>query len=566
MMDAFSDPAIEEVVIMSSSQVGKTSILENVIGFHIDHDPAPIMVVVPTLDAGGTFGKIRLGPMIRDTPCLTRKVADSKSRDSKSTILQRTFYGGHIIITGANSAASLRGRSIRIVLCDDVDEKSFLRNPEGDPIEQAKKRATTFWNRKYGLFSTPGNKGESKIEKRYEESDRRKYFVPCPHCGEFQLLKWGGVGADFGFKFERNEYKIPIDAWYECAHCHGKITDQGKVKMIAGGEWRKEAPNVKDIAGFWINELYSPWVPFLKIAAKFCESKGNREKLKTFTNTSLGESFEEDGDKPDWVRLRTRCEPYKILTIPMGGLILTAGVDVQDNRLAVVIRAWGRAEESWLICWTEIYGDPGQPQVWTDLDNLLSLPFSHASGQELHIVSTAVDSGGHHAQDVYNFVRRRSPRCIAIKGASSTGKPIISHPTSVDITWRGEKIPNGVQLWTVGTDVAKGVIYSRLKITAPGPGFYHFPIGVEEQYFIQLTAEKHVTRYVKGFPRMEWVMAGPRNEALDCEVYCYAAAARAGISHFDWDRLEKAVTGPVKAASGVVPIQNKRRVVSRGVE
>ena len=237
-------------------------------------------------------------------------------------------------------------------------------------------------------------------------------------------------------------------------------------------------------------------------------------------------------------------------------MLLTAGVDVQDNRVAVVIRAWGKGEESWLVLWAEIYGDPGQPKLWNDLDALLSRSFPREDGSEMHIVSTAVDSGGHHAQDVYAFTRRKAPNVIAIKGASRINQPIIGRPSTVDVSWQGKMIPNGCQLWPVGSDTTKGIIYTRLKITEAGPGCYHWPIGTTDEYFIQLTAEKLITKYVKGFPRLEWVMAGPRNEALDCEVYAYAAAVRAGIAYMD-------TSAPGATGGNVRPM--KRRVISQGV-
>ncbi|MEI7636159.1 MAG: phage terminase large subunit family protein [Syntrophus sp. (in: bacteria)] len=544
IMDALSPSSrVSEIVVMKGTQLGFTELGNNWFGYVADVSPGPMMMIFPTSELAKDHSKQKLQPTIQETPRLKDKVKEHRTRDSGNTIQTKEFPGGILFLSGSNSGAFFRSKSIRFLFLDDIDGFDHDIGGEGDPADLAKKRTDTFGRRKKIMeVSTPTTKGISRIERSFLESDHRYYHVPCPDCGEYQRLLWGGPGADFGLKFTRDEHGKAVDVWYECAACHKQIDEHNKADMLEKGRWIPTYPE-RQKCGYQISSLYSPlgWVSWLQIVKEFMEAKAFKERLKTWVNTRLGETFEETGDQPDWSLLQARCEPYEILTVPMGGLFLTAGVDTQDNRLAVVVRAWGRGEESWLIYWNEIYGDPAQPTVWSDLDSLLSRPFNHAGGNDLNIVSAAIDTGGHHTQEVYSFCHRKHPMAIAIKGASQTGKPIIGHPTLQDVTWQGQKIPNGVQLWPIGTDTAKATIYSRLKIQKAGPGCYHFPIEIDGDYFIQLTAEKLLTRYVKGFPRLEWVMTGPRNEALDCEVYCYAAAIRAGIVHVNWESLEKSV-------------------------
>ena len=541
IMDALSPSSrIQGIVVMKGTQLGFTELGNNWFGYVADVSPGPMMMIFPTSELAKDHSKQKLQPTIQETPRLKDKVKEHRTRDSGNTIQTKEFPGGILFLSGSNSGAFFRSKSIRFLFLDDIDGFEHDIGGEGDPADLARKRTDTYGNRKKIMeVSTPTVKGISRIERSFLESDQRFYHVPCPHCGEYQRLLWGGPGADFGLKFTRDEHGKAVDVWHECAACHGQIDEHHKTDMLERGRWIPTYPE-RQKRGYQISSLYSPlgWVSWLQIVKEFLEAKTFKERLKVWTNTRLGEVFEEKGDQYDWVLLKNRCESYAILTVPEGGLFLTAGIDVQDNRLAVVIRAWGRGEESWLIFWGEIYGDPEQPQVWSDLDQLLSRSFEHANGNVLHVVSAAIDSGGHHTQAVYNFARQRSPKVMAIKGSNSRGRPIVGHPNPVDVAWRGQKIAHGVQLWSIGTDTAKSTIHSRLKISDPGRGCFHFPFGIEDDYFIQLTSEKLVTRYVKGFPRLEWVLTGPRNEALDCEVYAYAAAIRAGITRTNWDALE----------------------------
>ncbi len=544
IMDCLSPSSrVQEIVVMKGTQLGFTEIGNNWFGYVADASPGPMMMIFPTSELAKDHSKQKLQPTIQETPRLKDRVKEHRTRDSGNTIQTKEFPGGILFLSGSNSGAFFRSKSIRFLFLDDIDGFESDIGGEGDPAELAKRRTDSYGNRKKILeVSTPTIKDISRIERSFLESDQRFYHVPCPHCGEYQRLLWGGPGADFGLKFTRDDHGKAIDVWYECAACHERIDEHHKTDILEKGRWLPTYPE-RLKRGYQISSLYSPlgWVSWLQIVKEFLEAKTFKERLKVWMNTRLGEVFEEKGETHDWLALKNRAESYHVLTVPAGGLLLTAGIDTQDNRLAVVIRAWGRGEESWLIYWGELYGDPARPEVWQELDDLLSRSFDHVSGQQLRIISAGIDSGGHHTSEVYSFARRKAPVVMAVKGSNLRGRPIIGHPKSIDFTWRGQVVKNGVQLWSIGTDTAKSTLYSRLKITTPGPGCYHFPIGIEDDYFIQLTAEKLMTRFVKGFPVHEWVKTGPRNEALDCEVYAYAAAIRAGIVHINWDSLENSI-------------------------
>jgi phage terminase large subunit GpA-like protein len=505
IMDAISDHRIENIVIMSCAQVGKTEMLLNLIGYHIHQDPSPMLVVQPTLDMAQTFSKDRLAPMVRDTPALKDKIADPRSRDSGNTTLKKNFTGGHITMCGANSPSSLASRPIRVVLCDEVDRFPPSAGSEGDPIDLARRRAATFFNRKFIMVSTPTNKGTSRIEAAFENSDKRDYYVPCADCGEHQILRWSNV------QWEKD---APETACYVCEHCGSIWDDADRFRAIRRGEWRATAP-FAGTAGFRLSGLCSPWTSLEAAVRDFLVAKKLPETLRVWVNTYLGETWEDEGDRVDDYDIASHREEYG-QHLPSDIIILTAGVDVQDDRLEVEIVGWGRDEESWSIEYRIIYGDPSSAQVWGDLDEYLALARDTEDGRELTIKSTAIDSGGHHTQSVYKFCKPRiGRRVFAIKGVGGEGKPMVGKPsTNNNIKCR---------LFPIGVDTIKEVVYSRLKIKDEGAGYCHFPDTYPDEYFKQLTAEKVVKKYHKGFHRREWVKVRPRNEALDCRVYALAA-------------------------------------------
>jgi len=531
IMDALIDPAIEIVTWMKSARVGYTKLLNWDTAFHIAQEPCSQLIVQPTVDDAAGYSKDEIAPMLRDMPILEGLVMEPKSRDSGNTVLKKSYPGGILHLVGANSARGFRRITVKRVKFDETDGYPATAGNEGDQIKLGTMRSETYWDRKIILGSTPTIKGISRIEKSFESSDKRFRFLPCPYCGEFQVLKFRQI------KWPKND---PEKAQYQCEFCKRLIPHSMKRKMDEAGEWRSTKP-FKGHAGFhiWAGYSYSPNSTWAHIAIEFMKVKKDREQLKTFTNTVLGETWEEDGDQPEWHKLSARAEPYKILNVPMGGMLLCAGVDTQDNRLEVLIKAYGPGAENWTIYQSALWGDPDQPAVWKQLDELLNRPYLHESGVDLHIVSMGVDTGGHKTQSVYNYCRHRSPRVFALKGMSTPGKSIVGLPTKQDVDFAGQKILNGVELYPIGTDIAKGTIYNRLKLTEAGPGYAHFPIGLSDEFYQQLTAEKLTTSYSKeGFPVKKWVKTRERNDVLDCDVYCFAAALKAGLERINFDKIK----------------------------
>ena len=518
ILDAVSDDTVHTVVVMSSAQVGKTELLLNALGYYLSQDPAPILLLQPTLEMAEAFSKDRLAPMLRDTPVLRDLVADPRARDSGNTLLHKqATNGARITMTGANAPASLAMRPIRVVMCDEVDRYPPSAGAEGDPVTLAKARAKTFHNRKFVLTSTPTIKGISRIEAAYAESDRRRYWVPCPHCGEAQTLAWAQVKWDQG---------QAGSARYYCLHCGAGWTDAERYAAIRKGEWIGEAP-FTGVAGFHLSELYSPWSRIADIVSAFLDVKASRsaERMRAWQNTVLGECWEDTGETLDETGLMERCEAWD--GEPSQVLVRTLGVDVQDDRVELELVGWSGpagGEESWSLRYDVIHGDPSAPALWADLARYIE---DHAPA------ATAIDSGGHYTQQVYAFCRPRlRQRVFAIKGMAGPGRPVWPKKASRNNSGR-------VNLFLVGVDAAKEVIYSRLKIKTPGPGYCHFPRGRDDQYFAGLASETVVTRYSKGFPIREWRKRSgvARNEPLDCRVYAYAALCSFGTIR--WDRLKK---------------------------
>lgn len=511
-MDACSDPTISEVVVMAGAQLGKTEALLNIIGYHIAHDPCPILVLQPTLEMAQAFSKDRIAAgLIRSTPCLKGKVKDPRARDSGNTTLHKVFPGGAITMVGANSPSGLASRPIRLVLCDEVDRYPSSAGSEGDPIQLARKRSATFWNRKIVTVSTPTNKGSSRIEDAFELSDQRRYHVPCKHCEEYQVLKWGNV------KWADDQ---PDTARYMCEHCAALWSESDRTWSIRNGQWIAEKP-FAGVAGFAINGLYSPWTPLSDGVKDFLNVKKNPEQLRVWTNTYLGETWEDQGERVDDWALAERREPLE--PIPDDVLVLVAGVDCQDNRLEISVVGLGRDDESYVLSHETLYGDPSTPQLWTALETKLFKQYEAESGRQMAIRAACVDSGGHFTNSVYAFCKKHTGRRVfAIKGVGGEGKPIAGRPSKSNVA----KCP----LFPVGVNTVKELLFARMRIQEQGAGYIHFSEDLSDEYFKQLTAEKIVTRFHKGFKRREFIKTRPRNEALDCFVYALAAYAIVGIN------------------------------------
>lgn len=536
-MDAVTDPAVREVVMMVGSQVGKTEVLNNVAGYYISQDPAPILVIQPTLTMAKTWSEDRFAPMLRDSPVFAGLVKDPRSRDSGNTVFHKVFPGGHITVSGANSAAGLASRPIRVLLFDEVDRYPPSAGTEGDPVTLARKRTATFWNRKIVMVSSPTRKGASRIEQAYEKSDKRQYMVRCPHCEFEQVLRWSHVRWSDG---------DPETAHLVCQDCGAVLEEADRYEMLKTGRWVATAP-FRGVAGFWMSGLYSPWQRLADIVADFLASKDYPETLMAWTNTTLAELWEERGEKAQPDALAARAEEYPLGFVPAGGLLLSAGVDVQHDRLAVQVVAYGEREEAWVVGWEELYGNPATPELWQRLDDYLERDFPHESGGILRVSAIAVDEGdGVTTNYVRDYCRGRHARPIPrinTKGASHAVKKLLGKSDGK----RREQKP-----WMVDVSTIKGMLLPRLKMA--DPIMVHFTTELPADYYRQLTSESLVRKLVKGFPRMEWVK-DPKvnNEGLDTLVLAYAAALFAGLKSMNWKRrrLQVEATKPIAEAPPV---------------
>lgn len=536
---------VEQVVLMFGAQVGKSEAGNNWIGYVMDVAPAPVMIVQPTTDTAKRYSRQRITPMIEETPRLRAKVSENRSRDDANTILAKDFPAGTLVIAGANSASGLRSMPVRFLFLDEVDAYPLDVDGEGDPIALAERRTATFARRKILKTSTPTTRGFSRVEQEFDSGDRCRYWVPCPHCGAEQVLRWQGI------KWQRDDVGAPIpgSVAYACEHCGSMLREHHKPAMLAAGQWRGERPR-GSVASFHLPALYSPlgWYSWEQAVQEFYEANeaakaGDVSRLKVWTNTVLAETWEEQGDKVSEHELSKRARPIDRRTVIAECTVLTCGVDVQGDRLEAFVWAWGRGDCAQLVEHEVFYGSPAETAVWDRLDALLEVQFAHATGARLAIDCTAIDSGGHHTQEVYHYARTRGwRRVIAIKGASESGKPVLGKPRDIDVNFRGAKIRGGVKLWPVGSDTGKATFYGRLRVVDPGPGYVHIGQWVPRDVLEQLTAERLVTRYHKGRPRLEWLKPpGRRNEALDCAVYAMAAAHWLGVPRWrepDWQRAE----------------------------
>lgn len=565
-LSPYSD--VEEVVLMWGAQVGKTTVGTNWIGATVDMQPGPLMLVQPTLDMAKRFSRQRMVPMIEESPRLKARVADNRSRDDANTMLLKEFAGGFMAITGANSAAGLRSMPIRDIMFDEIDAYPLDVDGEGDPIALAEARQSTFARRKRLKTSTPTTKGFSRIEDAFLAGDQRYYEIACPHCGELQALEWGASKA-WGIKWRKDDggRALPHTAHYVCRHNGCIIEEHEKSRFLVpvelGGQARWVARNPDAPAkrrSYHLSSLYSPlgflsWAEIVEewLAARAADKTGDRSRMRAFVNTRLAETWEETGDKIEAHALSRRVEDYRLGTVPQGGLMLTAGVDVQPDRLEARVWAWGRGEESWLVARHVIYGDPnlgeevpGSP--WRRLTELRATPLVHQYGAQMPIEAMAIDTGGANTQAVYTYCRAHAhAHVLAIKGLSQPGRAVLGKPSNVDVRWNGRTMPRGLKLWGLGVDTAKHLIYGRLRLDKPGPGYVHLSRDlVATDEFEQLTAERLITVYVKGRPRLDWVLpGGKRNEGLDCAVYAYAAACWLGIQTYSepsWARREAKVS------------------------
>ena len=550
IMDCLSpSSSVERVIFMKGAQIGGTECGNNWIGYVIHQAPGPMMAVQPTVEMAKRNSKQRVDPLIEESDVLRGLVQSPRSRDSGNTVLSKEFPGGVLVMTGANSAVGLRSMAARYLFLDEVDAYPGDVEGEGDPVNLAMARTRTFARRKVFLCSTPKITGMSRIEAAWEESDQRRYWVPCPVCREFQVLKFAQLRWPKG---------QPDKVVYACEHCGQEIQNHQKQWMLPRGEWRRATAGDGRTVGFHLSSLYSPvgWFAWSDAAKYFEQAQKNPALLQVFVNTVLGETWTLLGEAPDWQKLYDRRESYKIGTVPRGGLFLVGGADVQKDRIEVEVVAYGRGKESWSVDYRVFEGDTSRTPVWERLTALLDETYPTANGWELPILQLAVDSG-FATTEVYQWARRQGGRVLVVKG-DSRAPALVGSASPVEVGPLGAKLKRGVRVWPVNSGMAKEELYRWLRLERPTdedlaqgilfpPGYCHFP-RYSDEYFKQLTAEQLVTKLVKGYRRHEWQKMRERNEALDCRVYARAAAARVGLDRFQdkhWRTVEERLGVPV---------------------
>lgn len=588
IMDALSPSHwAQKIVFAKSAQVGATEAGINWIGHVIDVAPGPFLAVQANETTAKRFSRQRIDPMIEATPTIRSIVAPAKSRDSGNTQLEKSFPGGHLIITGGNSAAGLRSMPMRYVHLDEVDAYKDDLDDEGDPVALADARTITFGRRKkIFISSTPTVKGASRIEAEFELTDQNRYFLPCPHCEGLQWLRFERLRWDPG---------EPRSVRYICEHCEQPINEKFKTWMLDpanGACWQPTADPVQIakareacVIGFHVSGLYSPigWLSWSDIARQHEAARGKEAQLKAFKNTVLGETWEERGEAPDWQQLYERREPWLMGAVPQKGLVLTMGVDVQRGsgglgRIEADVWAWGRNGESWLIEHFTLDGDVTRQDVWDSLAKICAQTWTHASGVPMQITRVGIDTGdGMTVDEVYRWVRKMGRgQVVALKGRGGFDRIApVDGPSYVDVSEGGKKISRGVGLWNVAVSVFKLETYRAFRLSVPTDehleegggwpeGFIHIGQGVTAEWFKQVTAEQLVARKNKrtGFAKQEWVKSRDRNEALDCRVYARAVAWLMGLDRWDdkkWGDLEAQLTVADAAVAEPAGKPNRRR-------
>ena len=526
VMDSFTDPKVQKIVLKSSAQIGKSECLSNVIGRFAHLDPCPMMIVQPTIEMAQDFSKRRLAPMIRDCNVLSRLFYDergaSKSRDANQTILSKYFPGGSLVLAGANSPAGLASRPIRIVLFDEVDRFPLSAASEGDPIDIASKRTSTFWNAKIGLFSTPTIDGESRIESAYLSGTQEIWSHICPNCGTLHSLEIENI--------VENDGKI----FWKCPDCDKKIPEI-VIKNTPAMYVAKNPDSNTQTRSFFVNGFSSPWVEWRDVLREYEIAKGNPVREQVVINTRLGKTYRRIQENPEVKTMTDRLEKYNA-EIPDGVLILTASVDVQDSRLEYEICGWGIDEECWGIRKSIIIGKPSISRVWELLDIELDREYKRSNGTIMKIKRTFIDSGGHFTSTVYEYCKNRQIKGrFAIKGIGRVGIPLIDKTLNHD----------GLLLTSLGVNEGKEQIYSRLEITRAGAMYFHFPKddeikrGYDEAYFRGLYSEHRVLHVSGGrrYMTFEPISKSIRNEPLDLRVYNLAAMKSLRINADKWREL-----------------------------
>lgn len=552
IMDELSpqSPATD-VVFMKGSQIGGTEVLINTALYYIKHCPSPIGQFQTTEQTAKRFLKQR------ENPAFTAMGMDDLFYGDEMYI--KEFPGGILTTGWSNSPSNFRSAPFCISLCDEISEWPKDCGGQGDPCELARRRTTNFPRRKLFWNSTPGIDGECRITEMFEHGDQRHYQVPCPHCGCLHKWEWANIVWDC----DSSGVNLPHTVRMKCPHCGEEYGEYHKTELMSQGQWVAENP-AGEYPSFHINALYSPlgWYAWEDAVRDFLKAKGDVNKMKSFTNNVLGEPWSLDGGKViDPNGLMTRCEEYEA-EVPDGAVVLTAGVDVQDDRLEVEVVGWGRGLENWGITNRILVGNPSEQAVWDALDSVLMASYGNSMGENLYVAATLIDSGGHHTDDVYRYAAKRERRNVfACVGKAGLARPLVTRPqrTKKSLVWNASLV-------TVGVDIAKDQFYDMLAIEKPGPGYCHFPAKPEEytsEFFAQLTAEKRYKKWVRGSQVWAYKKIRPRNEALDKRNYARGALNVTGI---DVDKFAAAgrkflrnLNAPVKKAASF-------RTISGGIK
>lgn len=575
IMDAFTDPMVNHIVFVAASQVGKSEFINNAIGYIIDEDPSSILFVQPTVEDAREYSELRISPMIRDCPTLRQKVADPKSRDSKNTIRQKAYPGGILTMCGSMEAHSLASKPIRFLFGDEMDRWATSAGGEGDPWLLAVRRQTTFYNAMAVECSTPTIKGASRIEKAYNKGTMERYKSKCPHCGKYNDIRFRDIRFEYDTHTINGEKTHEVNSvWYVCPAC-GAISEEDEIKS-APARWEAQNPRAikKGVRSFWLNAFVSPWVSWEKIITEFLDARDDTNKLQVVFNTLFGELWENRGNLASEDEMLARREYYgtdqngEPVEVPDGVLVLTMGVDTQDDRVEYEVVGHGFRDATWGIQRGIIMGKPNSEEVWAKLDELLDKTWRYADGLGIRISTTFMDEGGHYTQTVREeCARRQSKQIYAIKGFPGPDIPFTAPPKKMAIMDEQKRIKGYCWQYQIGVDSGKSMIMDNLKVqSAEGRGFCHFPDRDEygERYFRGLLSER-LEYFPKKQKPWQWVKlpGHERNEPLDIRNYALAAKAVLNCDLAALDRKLKERRGELAPVEKRQPV---RRETVRRIE
>ncbi len=568
-MDAFTDPAVRHIVMVAASQVGKSEFINNAIGYIIDEDPGSILFVHPTTIDAKEYSKLRIAPMIRDCPTLRKKVSDPKSRDTGNTILQKTYPGGILTMCGSTEAHALASKPIRYVFGDERDRWALSAGNEGDPWDLAMARQTTFYNAKAVEVSTPTVKNASAIEAAFSTGTMERWKSQCPHCGEFHEIRWSDIRYESTEKITagKKTYKV-TDIYYVCPGC-GSVSDEAEMKKQPA-HWEAQNPDAYKTGtrSFWLNAFVSSWASWESIIRKFLNASGSTKKMQVVYNTCFGELWEDRGEIEDEDSLMARREEYSA-ELPEGVLVLTCGVDTQDNRLEYEVVGHGHFGETWGIRKGIIMGRPDEEVTWAALDNVLDHIYRFEDEKGLRISMTFVDEGGHFTQDVRLQCRARvGKKVFCVKGMPGPDKPFTAPPKQQKIVVNQRSVGTCWQ-YQIGVDSGKQIIMDNLRVQTPGAKYCHFPKTDEygTAYFKGLLSEHLVYRVNKKQPWVwEKIPGHERNEPLDCRNYAMAAFKALPVNLDEIDRCLKAARNEADRAPITIKPLNSNKGAPRKKE